>query len=55
MRDPALVAPHRAEVPPGRVPDQDHQHVHPPGGVRAGEVALDVVIEHLQLFNVSPR
>ena len=37
---PALVAPHRAEVPPGHVPDQDQEDPH--GGGRGG-VSLDVV------------
>ena len=40
MRHPALVAPHRAEVPPGHVPDQDQEDPH--GGGRGG-VSLDVV------------
>ena len=51
---PALVAPHRAEVPPGHVPDQDQEDPH--GGGRGG-VSLDVVFSwfaaQLNLVHVS--
>ena len=40
MRHPALLAPHRAEVPPGHVPDEHHED--PQGGGRGG-AALNIV------------
>ena len=54
VRHPAQVVPHRAEVPPGHVPDQDQEDPH--GGGRGG-VSLDVVFSwfaaQLNLVHVS--